>query len=261
MRHSTALIAPTAKLADDVEVGAYAIIEDGVTLGPGCRVLAQAQILEGVSMGSGNLVDRGAVIGGNPQSISFDPRIRSGVRIGDGNTFREHVTVHRSIHPDGQTFIGDHNFLMAGSHVGHDCVLGDRNAIANAVLLAGHVSVGSRCFLGGGSVYHQFIRVGDLAMVQGNSGLSCDLPPFCIASSINILSGVNIIGLRRAGFDPATRREIRRLYTMVFRHPLGAVKGAAALLQDSALSGPARDFLTFLSLTGSRGLCTPEAAA
>ncbi|RYD31321.1 MAG: acyl-ACP--UDP-N-acetylglucosamine O-acyltransferase [Verrucomicrobiaceae bacterium] len=262
LRHPTALIAPTARLADDVEVGAFAIIEDGVTLGPGCRVLPHAQVLAGVIMGTGNLVDRGTIIGGNPQSLNFDPAIRSGVLIGDGNTFREHVTLHRSMHPGGNTVIGSQNFFMAGSHVGHDSVIGDRNAIANAVLLAGHVTVGNRCFLGGGSVYHQFIRVGDMAMLQGNSAFSSDVPPYCIGHSVNLLTGVNIIGLRRSGFDVPTRSEIRRLYTTVFRHPLGPVKGAAALLEEGAIqSEPARHFLTFLTLAGSRGLATPGAAA
>ncbi len=258
MIHPTALIAPTAVLAADVEVGPYAIIEDGVVLGPGCRVLAHAQVLTGTIMGPGNTVDRGAIIGGEPQSIGFDRHTRSGVRIGSGNQFREHVTVHRSARAGGETVIGDQNFLMAHCHVGHDSVMGDGNVIANAVLIAGHVTLGNRCFLGGSSVYHQFLRVGDLAMVQGNSAFSCDVPPYCIGHETNLLAGLNVIGLRRAGLDSAARLELKRLYRAVFQHPLGPLKAAAALLEETT-SPNGRTFLSFISGTGNKGLSTPGA--
>lgn len=257
LRHPTALIAPTARLAEDVEVGAYAIIEDHTELGPGCKVLPHAQILSGVIMGSHNTIDRGAIIGGNPQSLSFDPATPSGVRIGNHNTFREHVTVHRSTQAQGLTRVGDHNFLMAHSHLGHDSTLGDHNVIANAVLIAGHVTVGNRAFLGGSSVYHQFIRIGDLAMVQGNSALSADLPPYCIAHETNLLAGLNVIGLRRAGIDSPARLELKRLYRLLFQHPLGPVKAAAQLLLSGTPSDTAKTFLQFIAATGSKGIATP----
>jgi UDP-N-acetylglucosamine acyltransferase len=259
MIHPTALIAPTASLAPKVEVGPYAIIEDGVVLGEGCRILAHAQVLSGVVMGARNVVDRGAVIGGDPQSLSFDRAIRSGVRIGHGNTFREHVTVHRSTQPDGETIIGDSNFLMAHCHIGHDCRLGEHNVIANAVLIAGHVTVGNRCFLGGGSVFHQFIRLGDLVMAQGNSSFSMDLAPYCIGHQANLLAGLNTVGLRRAGLDSDARQELKRLYRDVFRHELGAVKAAARLLTTTA-SESGRRFLEFMAAPGPKGLCTPGSA-
>lgn len=256
MIHPTALVSSAATLAPDVEVGPCAIIEDGVQLGEGCRILAHAQILTGVVMGPRNIVDRGAVIGGDPQSLTFDRSVRSGVRIGTGNTFREHVTVHRSTRPGGETLIGDSNFLMAGCHIGHDSVLGSHNVIANAVLVAGHVTIGSRCFLGGGSVYHQFIRLGDLAMVQGNSAFSADVPPFSIGHEINLLAGLNTIGLRRAGVDSAARQELKRLYREVFSHALGPVKSATLLLPGTT-SESGRLFLEFLASPGTKGLSTP----
>ena len=256
MIHPTALIAPTAKLSPGVEVGAYAIIEDGVELGESCRILAHAQVLSGVVMGPKNVVDRGAVIGGDPQSLAFDRTIRSGVRIGEGNIFREHVTVHRSTSPGRETLMGDSNFLMAGCHLGHDSVLGSHNVIANAVLIAGHVTIGSRCFLGGGSVYHQFIRLGDLVMVQGNSAFSADIPPYSIGHQINLLAGLNSIGLRRAGLDGPARQELKRLYREVFSHPQGPVKSAALLLNDT-ISESGRRFLEFIATPGPKGLCTP----
>ncbi len=233
MIHPTAIIAPTAELAPDVDVGPYAIIEDRVIMGPGCRIAAHAQVLRDVVMGSGNVVDRGAVIGGDPQSLSFDTALPSGVRIGDGNVFREHVTVHRSATEKGATVIGGHNFFMAGCHLGHDSVAGDHNVLANHVLVAGHVTIGSRCFLGGASVFHQFIRIGDLAMVQGHSGFSKDIPPFCTGYRINRVEGLNVVGLRRAGFDSAARLELKRAWAAAYLSVLGPVKGAAAALNDA----------------------------
>lgn len=256
MIHPTALVASSARLPDDVEIGPFAIIEEGVVLGPGCRILGHAQVLTGVVMGERNLVDRGAIIGGNPQSISFDHGIRSGVRIGSGNTFREHVTVHRSTQSGGETVIGDHNYLMAHCHIGHDSTVGHHNVIANAVLIAGHVLIGDRCFLGGSSVYHQFIRVGDLAMVQGNSAMSSDLPPYCIGHETNLLAGLNVIGLRRAGLDSGARLELKRLYRSVFQHAMGPVKSAAALLEETT-SVTGRAFLQFIATSSSKGLATP----
>ena len=258
MIHPTALISPTAILAENVEVGPYAIIEDGVIIGPGCRILSHAQVLTGVVMGAANTVDRAAILGGDPQSLSFDRSTRSGVRIGEGNTFREHVTVHRSTLPGGTTFIGNRNFLMAHCHVGHDSTLGDENVIANAVLIAGHVTVGDRCFLGGSSVYHQLIRVGDQSMVQGNSAFSADVPPYCIGHETNLLAGLNVVGLRRAGLDSAARLELKRLYREVFHHPLGPVKSAAALL--TGITSPSgHHFLEFIAHPGRKGLSTPGA--
>jgi UDP-N-acetylglucosamine acyltransferase len=149
MIHPAALISPTAILGPGVSAGPFAIVGDGVVLGAGCRLEAHAQVLRGVVMGEGNTVGHGAVIGGDPQSLTFDPAVESGVRIGDGNVFREHVTVHRSTQPGGSTVIGSRNYFMAGSHTGHDSILGDHNVLANAVLIAGHILMGSRCFIGG----------------------------------------------------------------------------------------------------------------
>lgn len=256
MIHPTALISPHATLAADVEVGPYAIIEDAVQVGAGCRILGHAQLLAGVILGENNLVDRGAILGGDPQSLQFDRRTLSGVRVGNHNHFREFVTVHRSTHPGGETRIGDGNFFMAGSHVGHDAGIGNDNVIANAVLLAGHVTLGNRCFLGGGSVYHQFIRVGDLAMSQGNSSFSSDIPPYCIGHEVNLLAGLNVIGLRRAGVDSRSRLELKRVYRGVYQHPLGPVK-AAAILLESVDTPEAAAFLKFLATPGPKGLSTP----
>ena len=168
-------------------------------------------------MGKDNIVDTGAVIGGNPQDLSFDPLTDSGVLIGNGNTFREYVTIHRSTQSGGNTIIGDENFLMAVVHLGHDTVMGNNNILANNTMIAGHVTLGNKIFLGGGAGIHQQVRIGDLAMVQGNAGMTRDVPPYCIVHQINQLSGLNSVGLRRAGLTPAERKEIKLAYTILFR--------------------------------------------
>ncbi len=257
MIHPTAIIAPTAELASDVEAGPYAIIEDGVRIGPGCRIAAHGQVLRGVTMGARNTVDRGAIIGGNPQSLSFDVSLPSRVRIGDDNIFREYVTVHRSAAENGETVIGSHNFLMAGCHIGHDSALGDHNVLANNVLVAGHVTIGSRCFLGGGAGFHQFIRIGDIAMVQGNSAISKDIPPFCIGCQANFVSGLNIVGLRRAGYSSAVRLELKRAWAAAYRSLFGPVKGAAAALASESWSDAAQLFLRFVATPGPKGIIAP----
>ena len=256
--HPTALVSPDARLAGDVEVGAFAIIEGGVSIGAGCRIAPHAHVLCGVEMGAGNTVERGAVIGGDPQSLGFDRTIRSGVRIGQGNVFREHVTIHRSTSAGGMTVIGNHNFLMAGAHIGHDSVVQDHSVMANNVLIAGHVSIGSRCFIGGGVAVHQFIRIGDYAMLQGNSAFSQDVPPYCTGAEVNVIGGLNVIGLRRAGFDSATRLDIKRAWSTAYKSQLGPVKGAAAALAEGGWTGAARVLLEFMAAGGKKGLASPH---
>jgi UDP-N-acetylglucosamine acyltransferase len=147
---------------------------------------------------------------------------------------------------------------MAGCHIGHDVVLGDNNVLANHVLVGGHVVIGDRCFLGGASVFHQFIRVGDLVMVQGISGFSQDIPPFCTASRVNHLDGLNVVGLRRAGFDSAARLDLKRAWAAAFNSVSGPVKGAAAALQSGEWTEAARSMLDFIAGTGAKGVAAPE---
>lgn len=257
MIHPTALISPSATLGPDVLVGPYAIIEADVQIGAGCRIEAHAQVLSGVRMGDHNTVGRAAIIGAEPQSLGFDRKVPSGVRIGSGNTFREHVTIHRSVHPGGETIVGSDNFLMAGAHLGHDVILADRTVLANHVLIAGHVVIGSRCFLGGGAVFHQFIRIGDLAMVQGGSAFSRDIPPYCTGFLLNRVEGLNTVGLRRAGFDSSARLELKRAWAEVYRSPLGPVKAAARALEEARWTEAARNFLEFVANPGAKGVAGP----
>jgi len=225
--HPQALVAASAQLAPDVEVGPFAIIEDQVTIGSGCRISSQAKICTGVVMGENNSVEHGAVIGGNPQDLAFDPATPSGVLIGNNNTFREYVTINRSTQASKNTIVGNHNFLMATAHLAHDVIIGDHNVLANNVMIAGHCQLGSHIFLGGGSAIHQFIHIGDFAMTQGNCGMTRDVPPYCIVHKINELSGLNTVGLKRAGFSPKERKEIKEVFALLLNSKLSRSESLA----------------------------------
>jgi UDP-N-acetylglucosamine acyltransferase len=248
------LVAEGARLGPGTEIGPFAVIGPRVCLGARCRVLAHAQIVNDVRLGDDCVVGRGCVLGEDPQSLSFDPDTPSGLEAGAGNVFRELVTVHRSARAGGATRIGEANYFMAASHVGHDAVIGDRNVVANACLLAGHVEVGNRAFLGGGAGFHQFVRIGDLAMVQGNAVMNRDVPPFLMAGASSRLFGLNVVGLRRAGIEPAQRDELRRLYRLLFR---GERNLSQALEASEAMEwgDAAGRLLSFLRQPSKQGVC------
>ncbi len=234
--HPTALISPEAELAADVEIGPFAVLEGAVKLAAGVKVGGHAWIRSGTILGEGTSIGWGSLIGADPQDLGFDPALQSGVHIGARNTIREYMTIHRSAKAGGFTTLGDGNYLMTGVHLGHDSQVGNGNVIANNVLFGGHVRLGNRAFLGGGSVYHQFVHIGDLAMTQGNSSASQDVPPYCVTYGLNLVAGLNTVGLRRAGMDAATRAELKTAYRLLFASDLPRSK---ALEQAAAMEwGP-----------------------
>ena len=230
--HPTALVSSEAELADDVVIGPFAVLEGPVKLAAGVTVGGHAWICGDTCLGEGTSVGWGSVIGANPQDLGFDPAVHSGVRIGARNVIREYVTIHRGSKEGGYTTLGEGNYLMTGVHLGHDSHVGDGNVIANNVMFGGHVRLGNRAFLGGGGGYHQFLHIGDLAMVQGNAVVSQDVPPYCVAYGKNQLAGLNTVGLRRAGLDAAARAEIKKAYGLLFGSGLAlgqALEEAAGL--------------------------------
>jgi UDP-N-acetylglucosamine acyltransferase len=256
--HPTAIIHPQATLDATVQVGPYAMIDAGVELGAHCIIGPHTYLTGIAKIGSHNQFHAGCVIGDAPQDLKYkDEPTR--VRIGDHNVFREHVTVHRATKTDGETIIGSHNFLMANCHVGHNSHLGDHIIIANGALLGGHVTVQDRAFISGNCLVHQFVRVGTLAIMQGGSAISKDLPPFTIARGDNRICGLNSVGLRRAGFTAGQRLELRKLYHALFRSRKNlrtAIDGA----QKNFSSATAKILLDFV--TGAkRGLCADTGRA
>jgi len=253
--HPTAIIADGAKLAPDVEVGPFSIISAESEIGSGCVIGAHVVLEHRVVLGEGTKVGHGTILGANPQDLSFDPsRKDSGVRIGKGNTIREYVTIHRGTKENGDTLVGDGNFLMTGFHMGHDSVVGNQVIAANNVLLAGHVRVQDRAFLGGGTVFHQFMEVGSLAMVRGGCRFSKDIPPFLVATGENHVAGINAVGLRRAGFSADARKDIKRAFRLLYQSGLNVSQALEAAAGESW--GPEATMLfNFVRDAKKRGIC------
>ena len=224
-----------------------ALIEAGARLGQGCVIHAHALIGRHCHLEDGVVVHPYAVLGGDPQDLSFKAQTASGVHIGARTVIREHVTINRATKPGESTRVGADCFLMTGCHVAHDCRIGERVAIANAVLLGGHVHVGDRVFLGGGAVIHQFARVGESAMIGGGGRISSDVAPFCIAAERNTVYGLNVVGLRRRGLQREVLSEIKQAFRETLARGGNLRERAAAELSSGRYASPeARAFLEFL---------------
>jgi UDP-N-acetylglucosamine acyltransferase len=259
MIHPTAIIHPKAKLDTTVTVAPYAVIDEGVEIGAHCVIGPHVHITGLTSIGAQNEFHAGCVIGGPPQDLKYDGA-PTRLRIGDHNVFREHFTANRSATAGEETVIGSHNFLMQHGHVAHNCVLGNHVVLAGGALLAGHVVVQDRAFISGNCLVHQFCRVGTLAMMQGGSAISLDLPPFTIAMKKgNEMCGLNIVGLRRAGFKPQERLELKQLYHALFRSGQN-LRAALADAQTKFTGAAARTMLDFIA-TSKRGVCSDVSAA
>jgi UDP-N-acetylglucosamine acyltransferase len=254
MIHPTALIDPQAQLHPSVEIGPYVIIEGPVQLAEAVKVEAHAQILGHTHIGRHTRIGRAAILGGEPQDLGFDPSTESFLEIGERNNIREQVTIHRGSKPGYTTRIGNDNFLMGAVHLAHDVVLGDRNVIANAALLAGHVQVGHHSFIGGGSVFHQFIRVGDYCVIQGNCRFSQDIPHYCSAHGYNLIAGMNVIGLRRAGFTAAERASVKTAFALIYQNGLNLSQALAKALETN-WPDKAQHFLQFFQAPSKKGIC------
>ena len=255
MVQPTAIIRSGANIGVNVAIGPHSVVGGAVTIGDNSIIGANVVIEGEVIIGRENRIAHGSVIGGEPQDLSFSATTRSRVEIGRNNVIREHCTVHRGTADGSATKIGDENFLMAGAHVGHNCQIGNKVIIANNCLLGGYVSVGDGAFLGGGCVFHQFIRVGRLAITQGASAFSKDIPPFLIAAERNYVFGLNSVGLRRAGFSSAQREEIKRAFKLVY---LSALNTRQALEKSKEMewANVGQEFLGFIAeAIGKRGIC------
>ena len=256
MIHPTAIIHPGAVLDPTVDVGPYAVIDAHVAIGPRCMVGPHVHLTGHTVIGADNRFHAGCVIGDAPQDLKYrDEPTR--LRIGDGNVFREHATVHRSNRLDEDTVIGSHNFLMAHSHVGHNVRVGDRVVLANGALLAGHTMVQDGAMISGHCLVHQFTRVGPLALMQGGAAVSKDVPPFTVARGYNALCGLNVVGLRRAGVGPDQRQVLKRLYRVLFRSGLN-LREAVARAQSEFTAPWARAMLDFIA-ESRRGVCVHAA--
>ncbi|MCE0499611.1 MAG: acyl-ACP--UDP-N-acetylglucosamine O-acyltransferase [Methylacidiphilales bacterium] len=213
--HATAQVDPSVNLGDGVRIGPYVVIEAGCALGEDCEVRAHAVITGRSVIGPRNQIGYGAIIGAEPQDYAFKGA-DSRVEIGSGNRIREYVTIHRATKEGGATRVGNDNFLMGGVHLGHDVQIGNQAILANNTLLSGYVQIGDKVFLGGGTLVHQFTRIGTLAITRGGTRLGKDVPPYFMAVATNLVSGLNRVGLRRAGVSHETRRALQEAYDMLY---------------------------------------------
>ena len=257
MIHPTALIAAGARLADDVEIGPYAIIEEHVSIGSGTKIMAHAVVRGYTTIGECNQIHMGAIIGHDPQDVAFDPVVESYVRIGNNNIIREYCTIHRGTKHGSATCIGNNNFLMANAHMAHNVQIGDRVIIANNAMLAGYARVGDRVFMSGGVAIHQFCSIGRLAMLSGYGRFSRNIPPFVIALERNAVQGLNLVGMRRAGVSPEAVRELKEAYHVLYRAGLLRTEAIARMQACAFASEEARDFLDFVVNT-DRPLVQPR---
>ena len=210
--HETALVPSSVILGKGAKVGPFSMVEEGVVVGEKVRLHSHVVVRKGTVLGKAVELHPQVVVGGEPQDLGFDRKLESGVVLGAETVLREGVTVHRSTQPGHNTFIGARAYLMAGSHVGHDCQVGDGVILANDALLAGFVSVGENTFVGGGAAFHQFVRVGAGTMIAGHASITRDVPPFCMAAERDRLVGLNLVGLRR---QKASREEIKELKSLL----------------------------------------------
>jgi UDP-N-acetylglucosamine acyltransferase len=252
--HPTALVDAAAQIGADVEIGAFSIIGQRAVIGEKTIVQSHVVIEGEVEILTGSFIGHGTIIGAPPQDVSFSPERKTRVEIGHNNVIREYCTIHRGSPEGSATKIGDENFLMAGAHIGHNCLIGNNVIIANNCLLAGHVRVDDGAFLGGGSTFHQHMHIGRLVMVQGSSAFGKDLPPFVIAAERNFVFGLNVVGLRRAGFSARERDEIKAAFKLVYQSGsnIGQALEKAAMMKFGA---PAREFLDFVANAKKRGIC------
>jgi UDP-N-acetylglucosamine acyltransferase len=249
--HPLAVVSPHAELGSNVRIGPFCVVEAGVILGDGCHLAGRVTVKSGTIVGRDNLVLEGTVLGGMPQHVHM-PEHPGTTEIGDGNVFRENVTVHRALEAGRATRIGNRCLFMVGSHAAHDCFVEDNVVLTNGTMLGGHVQVGSRAYLGGGVAVHQFCRVGQLAMIGGLARVVRDVPPFVtIDGDTGMVVGLNKVGLRRAGFASDEILDLKAAYRVIYRSGLMWQEMLDAL-QLEFVTGPAAEFRPFF-LGGKRG--------
>ena len=243
--HPTAIISAEATLGENVEVGALAVIDGPVQIGDNCVIRHGAYLFGPLKMGRANVVHTGAVLGDRPQHHKYNGEPTS-LEIGDRNIFREHVTIHRGTTYAMKTVVGNDNFFMVNSHVAHDCVVGDRCTLANGALVAGHCVLEDNVILSGNTAVHQFVRIGRLGMISGCSATGKDIPPFVIQQGLDNVSGINVVGMKRAGMAREQINAVRTAFKILFRE--GLVLPAAMAKMERGLGNfdAVQEMLTFL---------------
>lgn len=248
--HPTAIISEGARVGSDVRIGPYVVIEPDTDIGDKTEIRAHAVVKRFTTIGPENIIHEGAVLGGEPQDTGYRES-ESYLRIGARNRIREGVTMHRGTEPGSETIVGSDCFMMAYAHIAHNCRLGDRVIIANNVALAGHIDIEDRVFISGGVVVHQFCRIGRLAMIGGNSKIVQDCLPFITTDGVpGRACGLNIVGLKRAGYKSSEIQKLKEAYRLLLRSGLSLVD---ALTRLDEMNDPLVNHLSDFARNSKRG--------
>src|ERR1700685_4764312 len=217
---ATARVHPDAAIGPRTRIGEFSVIEQDVEIGADCLLEPYVFVKRWTTLGNRNEISAGTVLGTDPLDKNFTGE-RSYLRIGDGNVIREHYTISRGTQPESITTIGDGNYIMTSGHIAHNCAIGNNCVIASCALVAGHVEVEDQAFISGRVVIHQYSKIGRLAMIGGNSRVNLDVPPFFLYSGFNVESkGLNVVGLKRAGFTLAQVALLKKAYQALYRSGL-----------------------------------------
>lgn len=257
----SAIVAPTARIHPEASVGPQAVIadfcviEEDVAIGRGCRLEPYVFVKRWTTLGEFNEISAGTVLGTDPLDKNFTGA-RSYLRIGNSNRIREHYTISRGTKPESVTEIGDNNYIMTSGHIAHNCRIGNGTVIASCALVAGYAEVGDQAFLSGGALVHQFTRVGRLAMVSGNTRVNLDAPPFFLFTDSGKYveaHGLNLVGLRRAGFVPEQIKSLKAAYRILYRSQLKLDESLARI--ESELPCAEIEELVGFIRASRRGIC------
>ena len=249
----TARVHPEANIGPHSRIGEFCVIESDVSIGARCLLEPHVYVKRWTTMGDDNQVSAGTALGTDPLDRAFTGE-RSYLTIGHRNKIREHFTISRGTKPESITQIGDDNYIMTSGHIAHNCTLANNIVVASCALIAGYVEIESDAFISGGVVVHQYSKIGRLAMVAGNTRVNSDAPPFFLYAGYNIAAkGLNVVGLRRAGFDLREVKLMKQAYRLLYRSGLKLQDAIAQI--DSELPSVHTRHLTAFIRGSKRGIC------
>ena len=252
----TARIHPDAIIGPGVRIGEFCVVESDVVIGAGCVLEPYVYVKRWTTLGENNEISAGTVLGTDPLDKNFKGD-RSYLRIGNGNKIREHYTISRGTQPESVTSLGDGNYIMTSGHIAHNSTIGNNVVIASCALVAGYVDIEDQAFISGGVVIHQFSKIGRLAMLGGNTRVNLDVPPFFLYSGFNVEPvGLNVVGLRRAGFTAARVTVLKRAYKLLYQRGLKLNEALSQI--EQTLPGDDTAHLVRFIRASKRGICRPS---
>lgn len=249
----TARIHPEARIGPQCVIGEFCVIDQDVDVGAFCRLEPYVFVKRWTTLGEHNEISAGTALGTDPLDKNFTGA-RSYLKIGNRNIIREHYTISRGTQPESVTMLGDCNYIMTSGHIAHNCTIGNQTVIASCALVAGHVEVEDQAFISGGVVIHQFSKIGRLAMIGGNSRVNSDLPPFFLYSDFNVAAkGLNLVGLKRAGFTREQVQALKSAYRLLYRSGL-KLDDALQRIETEVDTEHTRHLVAFIR-SSKRGIC------